>query len=158
MQQQFGKCRKLIYRLNAATGYFEKQPTKYPFAKMPFELKRAAAQNEYLKNQGANEVLESRQKNKKRAFHSGLVPVGVPNVYQGDTYEFVKGQKIKSLIIFHFINMSELVVYFFNRYYIDNRAVRLQRCNEFMAVIKNGLTSLPTHHNNSANIIAEVQR
>lgn len=132
MIQQFGHCKELTYLLNVNSGYLEKQPTEYPFQKMPFELKREQPQMDYLKGNGAVEVIQGRTVNKKKTFHSGLIPIGIENYYQGDTVEFVKGQKFKSLIIFHFVSFSELKVYFFNRYYIDKRDARLLKCRQFI--------------------------
>lgn len=131
MKQQLGECKELTYILNCQSGYYEKQPTTFSFQKIPFELKRELSQCDYLKNQGANEILQGRQVNKKRTFHTGLIPIGIKGFYQGDHVEFIKGQKKKSLIIFWFQSDSIINVYFFNRYYIDKRETRLSRCYEF---------------------------
>lgn len=135
MKQQLGQYKVFRYKLNVSSGYFEKQPSEFTFQKLPFELKREPAQCNYLKSQGANEILQSRQKGGKRAFHSGLIPIS-SGAYQGDHFELIKGKKQKSLIIFIFEDLETLTAYFFNRYYIDKRETRLSRCKQFVEAIK----------------------
>ena len=136
MKQQLGTYKEFTYILNGESGYFEKEPSLIPFKKLPFELKMEQSQENYLKRIGAKILLRSRTKNGKKQFHTGLIPLSEPHFYQGDFVEFVKGQKVKSLIIFELHSSWVLKVYFFNRYYIDRSDVRQERCNQFVKRIK----------------------
>jgi len=107
--------RKVIYNLNTSTGYYEKQPERIPFNKMPFELKVEETQERKIKQNGANEIIRGRIKNNKYLFFTGLIPTKFENLYKGDHYEFIKGQKRNSLVLFHFsIDNRLLTVFFFN--------------------------------------------
>lgn len=141
MKQQLAKYKEFIYKLNVETGYFEKQPSKFTHQKLPFELKREPSQCNYLKNRGAKEILQSRQIENKRPFHTGLLPTGSNGVFQGDLMERVRGQKVKSLIIFHFVDDATINVYFFNRLYFDKPQYRLEWCNQFIKYYSNRIAT-----------------
>lgn len=136
MKLQLGQYKEFNYILNSESGYFEKEPSLIPFKKLPFELKMEESQEKYLKDRGAKVLLRSRTKNGNKQFHTGLIPLVEPLFYQGDYMEFVKGQKVKSLIIFELHSPWVLKVYFFNRFYIDRSEVRQERCNQFVKLIK----------------------
>lgn len=119
------------YSLNIQTGYYEKQPQRIPFNKLPFELKVEVTQDQRIKRNGAKEVIRGRIKNKKYLFFTGLIPTKYNNLYRGDHYEFIKGQKKNSLVLFHFSTDNRLLtVYFFNHYTVYPSALDLF-INEF---------------------------
>lgn len=113
------------YKMNAATGYYEKQPEKIAFNKLPYELKVEVTMEEKIRSQGAKEIIHGRIKNNKYQFFTGLIPVGKPDCYVGNDYEFVNKVKKLSLVIFRFTEANSLLtLYYFNRYYKENREQR----------------------------------
>ena len=118
--------KELKYKLNSETGRYQKQPEIIPFLKLPFELKVESTQKDFIIQQGANQIITGRFKNKKREFFTGLIPVET-NYYLGNDYEYLQGQKKNSLIVFEFSENAEyLTLNYFNRYYIDNREARIK--------------------------------
>ncbi len=115
----------LRYLLNNESGRYEKQPTRIPFNKLPFELKIEPTQDPKIQAQGAEMVITGRFVKKKREFFSGLRKTIRPNWFYGNDYEFVQGRKLNSLVVFAFSgNNAELMVYYFNRYYIQSAIER----------------------------------
>lgn len=107
------------YNLNNETGYYEKQPERIPFNKIPFELKVEVTQDKRIKQNGATELIRGRIKNGKYLFFTGLIPTKFNNLFRGDHYEYMKGKKINSLLLFDFsTDNRQLTVYFFNQYWI----------------------------------------
>jgi len=127
MEKMFNNSvyKEVGYKLNPE-GYYQKEPQRLPFTKLPFEIKVEPSQKEFLKQQGANEIITGRFKNKKREFFTGLIPIAV-GFFMGNDWEFIQGQKKTSLIVFQFSDNNEfLSVYYFNRYYIDQREARIK--------------------------------
>jgi hypothetical protein len=96
--------------------------------RLPFELKRTFTQAEKIKI-NAKELLISREKNKKGnyKFITGIQDTSFFNWYIGNHYEIIKGEKITSLILFHFANEnSQLTAYYFPRYDKKNTDERLR--------------------------------
>ena len=123
----------LRYLMNPESGRYEKQPTKIAFQKLPFELKVEPTQDPRIKAQGAEMVITGRFKNNKREFFSGLRPTAKPGWFYGNDYEFVKGQKINSLVIFSFSDDdAQLTVYYFNRFYKQSASDRETFVNLFI--------------------------
>lgn len=135
---KFPECKTVCYLLSPQTGRYEKQPMRIPFNKLPHELKIEPTQKDFLKQQGANEIITGRIKNGKREFFTGLVPIFNSTIwYYGNDFEFVKGQKKLSLIVFEFsIDNSRLTVYYFNHFYKDSREQRIEFVNAFANHIK----------------------
>lgn len=134
MEKSFNSVHYKIvdYRLNRESGRYEKQPEKITFLKLPFELKVENSQKEFLIKQGATTLVTGRFKNKKREFFTGLIPIST-GFYIGNDVEFIQGVKINSLIVFQFSNNNQdLTVYYFNRYYIDNRELRIKFVMDFI--------------------------
>lgn len=121
----FPEYKEAKYKMNAATGYFEKQPEKIAFNKLPYELKVEVTMEEKIRSQGAKEIIHGRIKGGKYLFFTGLIPVGINDCYVGNDFEFVKGEKKLSLVIFRFTEAnSMLTIYYFNRYYKESREQR----------------------------------
>ena len=118
--------RSIVYKINNETERFEKQPERVPFAKLPFELKVETTWEERIRANGATEIITGRIKDGKRLFFTGLIPApSIQNWFFGNDYLFAKGQKKNSLVIFCFQNDNrELIVYYFNSFYKDNREER----------------------------------
>jgi hypothetical protein len=117
----------IVYLLNNETARYEKQPDLVPFTKLPFELKIEATIEPKIKNNGAKQIITGLFKDKKRLFFTGLIPApNFQNWYYGNDYEFKKGIKKNSLVLFHFANNNrELQVFYFNNYYKDNPTDRI---------------------------------
>ena len=126
----------VCYALNPQTGRYTKKPERIPFNKLPVDLKIEHSQKDFLKQQGANEVITGRIKNGKREFFTGLIPVHNSTAwYFGNDFDFTPDGKKYSLIVFNFSpDNSELIVFYFNHYYKHNRE---QRVNFILGFIKN---------------------
>lgn len=121
----FVHYKEVKYKLNSETRYYQKEPEKIQFLKLPSDLRIEKTVKEFLKQQGANEIITGRFKNKKREFFTGLIPIHT-NFFEGDNYEFIKGAKKKSLIVFEFSDNSEyLTLNYFNHFYKESREERL---------------------------------
>lgn len=113
------------YQLNRESGYFEKEPSKINFSRLPFDLKIEETREQRFVQQGANEVIIGRIKNGQRQFFTGLIPMA-ESFYYGDDYKRSKGEMKKSLCVFQLsTDYKTLVVYYFNNYYIQNREARV---------------------------------
>lgn len=129
----FPQFKEAKYKMNPATGYFEKQPEKIMFNKLPYELKVEPTMEEKIRSQGAKEIIRGRVKNGKYQFFTGLIPVNGNESFEGNHYEFINGKKILSLAVFKFTNDStELTVYFFNHWYKQNREERVRFVQNFL--------------------------
>ncbi len=130
--------KEVRYKLNPE-GYYQKQPERILFAKLPFELKVEPSQKGFLKQQGANEIITGRFKNKKREFFTGLIPIET-NFFIGNDWEFIQGQRKISLVVFQFSEDDLcLTVYYFNRYYIDQREARIKFVSAFIQHLSKSL-------------------
>lgn len=122
----FVHYKEVKYKLNSETGYYQKEPEKIQFLKLPFDLKIEPTQLERIIQQGAKEIITGRFKDKKRLFFTGLIPIQ-NNFFEGDDYEFINGKKKKSLIIFEFSGNNEyLTINYFNRFYKESSKERLK--------------------------------
>lgn len=134
MEKQFNfvHYKVVCYQLNRESGRYEKQPETICFLKLPFELKVENSQKEFLIQQGANTLITGRFKNKKREFFTGLIPINT-GFYVGNDWEYIQGKKKNSLVVFQFSNNNQdLTVYYFNRFYIDNREARIKFVKDFI--------------------------
>lgn len=119
--------------MNPKTGRYEKEPSKFNFMKLPYELKVEVTQDQRIKAQGAQNIITGRFVNKKREFFSGLRGTAFKHWYHGNDYEFVRGEKVNSLVLFQFSEQDEfLTVYYFNRYYKQSIEQRLELVNSFI--------------------------
>ena len=111
----------IFYSLNSATGYYTKsetQPERIPFMRMPYELRVTKTQSEIIKT-NATELIVSREMTKTKSFKfiTGIQKTNFKNWFIGNDYEFIKGTKVLSLILFQFCEFNEcLTVYYFSRY------------------------------------------
>lgn len=127
------------YILNSEVGKYEKQPEKVQFLKLPYYLKVEQTQEEKLKQQGAELIITSGFKNKKREFFSGLIPFS-QNIFIGNDYEYINGEKKNSLCVFVFSNDNKtLTVYYFNRFYKERREERFKYVSSFIEHIRETL-------------------
>jgi hypothetical protein len=123
----------LRYTMNPATGRYEKQPTRIAFNKLPYELKVEQTQDPRIKAQGAEQVITGRFVNKKREFFTGMRQTMLPGWYYGNDFEFVKDQKVNSLVIVAFTDDdARLTIYYFNRYYKQSADERESFVNAFI--------------------------
>ncbi len=128
------------YINNAQNGYFEKQPQRIPFAKLPFDLKVETTHLESIKRNGAKEVLRGRTVKGNYTFFTGLQPTDFKNWYLGNDYKKVNNVKTNSLVIVHFTeDNSQMELYYFNQFYKFGKVDRLRFVNQFIAHKKGGL-------------------
>jgi len=133
----FPEYHTVQYSMNPETGYYQKEPQKITFNKLPFELRIEPTQEEKIRSQGANEIIHGRIKNGKYQFFTGLIPVEVAGCYMGNDYEFSHGNKINSLVLFDFSSdNSRLSVYYFTRFYKYDRTQRINFSIQFLNSIK----------------------
>lgn len=125
-QFNFPDFKTIVYKLNNDSGKYEKQPERVPFLKLPFELKVETTFEPKIRSNGATEIITGRIKNGKRLFFTGLIIASnYENWFFGNDYQFKNGKKYNSLVIFSFQNDNrELIVYYFNSFYKDNREDR----------------------------------
>lgn len=122
------------------TGYFTKtpqQPDKVPVLRLPYELKVEPTQLYQIKC-NALQIIRGREKYKKGSFKffTGLRETKFNQWFAGNDYEFSKGIKIISLCLFHFTqDNSRLTVFYFGRYYIDNREAREKFINSAIPIL-----------------------
>ncbi len=122
--------KELKYKFNSETRYYEQTNAPLSFNKMPFELKVEETQRKDIIK--SKYVIHGRIKNGKYKFFTGLIPTGYKTQYYGDHYEFIKGIKKNSFIIFQFSeNKRELTIYFFNHIFIYPKQ-RLKFITDFM--------------------------
>lgn len=123
------KCVK--YRISQATGYYiktDQQPDPYPFMRLPYELKRTTTQAENIKV-NARELMISREKYRsgKYKFITGLQESDFNGWHVGNDYEMIHGQKVLSIVLFHFSeDRVNLTVYYFSRYDVETSDRRRQ--------------------------------
>jgi len=137
MEKQFNNIhyRTATYILNNGNNYYEKQPTIVPFHKLPDELKVEESQRDFLKKQGANNVIRGRVRNGKYLFFTGLIELPHHHrVYFGNNCDTHRGKRKISLIVFSFnSDHSMMTIYYFNHFYKDNRAERISFVSEFIS-------------------------
>lgn len=128
--QRLPEHKELKYKFNSETRYYEQTNAPLSFTKVPFDLKVEETQRKDIIK--SNYIIRSRIKNGKHKFFTGLKPTGYKNQYYGDHYEYVKGKKKNSFIIFQFSdNKRELTVYFFNHFTLYPKE-RLKFITNFM--------------------------
>jgi hypothetical protein len=125
------------YSINIGSGWYDKQPQKISFGKLPERLKVEKTQDERIRSNGANEIIAGPFRQKRRTFFSGLVPLAESGWYAGNDYEFRNGRKTNSLVLFQFTDHDRILkVYYFNGWYKENRTERTQFSNEFARMTK----------------------
>jgi hypothetical protein len=132
------KFSRVIYRLNPETKYFlqsEIEAQETPINRLPLELRLAPAGAANVKI-NATKVLLSKEHDKgKYKFITGLQPTSFENWFLGNDYEYYRGEKLISIILFHFSDETELEVYYFHRYDKKNTFYRLQFANSIIPEI-----------------------
>ena len=109
------EAQKHLYKLNEATGYYVKQSGPLGFNKLPFDLKVEKTQKQQQIK--SDLIIRGRIKDGKYSFFTGLLPTGFKNWYYGDHFEFIRGTKKKSFILFQFAQDQQRIrIYFFNHY------------------------------------------
>lgn len=144
MQTQFNlpQYKTVVYELNPETGYYTKsklQPLKTPVMRLPYELRITPTQAEKIKC-NAKELIVSREKFKSGSykFITGLQNSSFQNWFVGNDYEKLKGEKVLSIVIFHFrTDNSVLNVYYFSRYDKENTDLRIRFANTAIPYLNN---------------------
>ena len=117
------------YANNAETGLYTKtveQPSKTAVMRLPYQLKHEPTQLHQIKC-NATHIIRGKEtfKNGAFKFFTGLQTTDFKQWFAGNDYEKVLGNKVLSLCLFHFYtDNSRLTVYYFSRFYIDNREAR----------------------------------
>lgn len=103
------------YRLNPETGYYEQLTGELGFFKLPFDLK--VEQTRKPDQINSKLICRGRVKAGKYLFFTGLIPIYKDGVFFGDHYEFVKGEKKNSFVLFEFSEGNNVMtVHFFNHF------------------------------------------
>lgn len=124
--------RAIEYRLNIESGWYERQPQKLAFAKLPEKLKVERTIDPRIINNGAREIVTGGFRAKRRTFFTGVIPLRSEGWFQGNDYEQRGAKKVNSLVLFRFCESdSRLIVYYFTGYYIHSSEQRLQFSNHF---------------------------
>jgi hypothetical protein len=120
------------YHLNIESGWYERQPQKIAFAKLPEKLKVERTIDPRIIANGAREIITGPFREKKRTFFTGVIPLRSDGWFQGNDYEQRGTKKVNSLVLFKFYERdSKLVVYYFTGYYIHSSEKRCQFSNIF---------------------------
>jgi hypothetical protein len=105
----------VTYQLNEATNYFERTSCEIGFEKLPLELKVEDTQRPEIIH--SSQIIRGRIKNGKKSFFTGLLPTQFLNLFFGDHFERINGEKKNSFILFNFENENrDLTIFFFNHY------------------------------------------
>ena len=159
MELAQSKYKVITYIQNVESGYYEKQPERVQFLKIPFELKIQPTQEERIKSNGAKEVLVSRIVQGKYKFITGMIPTSYNGYYIANDYEKRGGRKILSLIIVWISdNASHLVLYYFNGFYVHNPNERRVAVNRFIEQKKREIESPFAQSNRRSNPTIQQQR
>jgi len=108
--------KKLIFKLNEETKYFDRVVSPMGFEKVPSELR--VEETRKPEQIHSKTILHGRMKQGKYSFFTGLIPTNQPQWFYGDHPEYINGQKKKSMILFQFApgNLS-FTMFFFNHWY-----------------------------------------
>lgn len=124
--------RTIEYLLNIESGWYERQPQKIAFAKLPEKLKVERTIDPRIIANGAREIITGGFRAKRRTFFTGVIPLRSEGWFQGNDYEQRGAKKVNSLVLFKFCESdSRLIVYYFTGYYIHSSEQRLQFSNHF---------------------------
>jgi len=130
--------RHVQYELNPITGYYQKtiqQTDTMPVNALPYELRREITRGEQIKC-NATECLarrEYKKENGSKRIFTGLLSVNFDGWYIGDTYRMLKGQKLKSLLLFYFSeDHSSMDIYYFSGYYKHYPEQRQEFARQFI--------------------------
>lgn len=101
------------FELNPETGWYVQIHCPIGFTKIPSELKVEETRRPEKIN--SEFVIHSRKKDGRYLFFTGLLPTRVPDLYFGDFFEYVNGQKKNSFCLFAFSEANRrLTIHFFN--------------------------------------------
>lgn len=127
------KYSKVIYAFYPETKYYtqkeiERQET--PLNRLPVQMRLAPAGAANVKVNAAKVLLSKECKNGKYAFITGIQSTWYDGWFVGNDYEFYKGRKVLSLLLFHFADdNNEMEVFYFHQYDKPNSFLRLQYAN-----------------------------
>lgn len=127
------KYSTVIYAFDNETKYYiqkqiERQET--PIKRLPLQMRLAPAGAANVKVNAAKVLLSKECKNGKYQFITGIQSTWYEGWFVGNDYEFYKGKKVLSLILFKFSDDSnEITVYYFHQFDKPNSYFRLQFAN-----------------------------
>jgi len=133
------KYSKVIYTFNPERRYFiqtkiECQET--PLNRLPLELRIAPAGAGNVKVNVSKLILSKECNKGKHKFITGIQETSFAGWFLGNDYEYYKGVKIVSIILFQFRNNDrELQVYYFHKYDKPNTFYRLQFANSIIPIL-----------------------
>jgi hypothetical protein len=141
----------VFYSNNPETGNYtktEKQHEKTPVMRLPYQLKVEPTILHQIKC-NALQIIRGNEKFKTNGsfkFFTGLQDTKNLQWFAGNDYEKLKGQKKLSLCLFKFsLDNSRLTVFYFGRFYIDNREARERFINDVIPVLYDRLLLLNTN-------------
>ena len=113
--------KKLVFRFNETTRYFDRVECPQGFEKIPPELKIEETRRPDIIQ--SKTVIHGRIRAGKYLFFTGIIQIKQSTWYFGDHYELTNGIKKNSFILFHFTNgNTEFVLYYFNHYKLFPRS------------------------------------
>lgn len=125
----------VFYLNNPETGYYTKtetQPEKTPVLRLPFQLRVEPTQLHQIKCNAAK-IIRGKElyKNGSFKFFTGIQETNFPGWFAGNDYEMLSTGKKLTLCLFHFSEETgRLTVYYFSRFYIENRDARQRFIND----------------------------
>jgi hypothetical protein len=134
------KYSQVIYGLNHETKYYTQTEIKRqetPLKRLPLQIRVAPIGAANVKPNASKLLLSKECSKGKYSFITGVQNTLFENWFLGNDYEYLYGQKIISIIVFHFANNeNELHVYYFHRYDKPNTSYRMQFANKIIPVLK----------------------
>jgi hypothetical protein len=119
--------KKLVFKLNETTKYYDRVECPPGFEKIPPELKIEETRRPDIIQ--SKTVIHGRIREGKYLFFTGIIQIKQSAWYFGDHYEFTNGKKKNSFILFHFTNGNTgFETYYFNHYklYPRSRGIFIQ--------------------------------
>ena len=130
--------RTIDYMLNMESGWYERQPQRIAFGKLPDKLKVEKTQLSKIIHNGANEIITGPFREKRRTFFTGVIALRLGGWYLGNDYEQRGSKKINSLILFRFSERdAKLTAFYFTGYYLHSSEQRQQFSNQFAFANRN---------------------
>ena len=123
------KYSKVLYQLQPGGVYYvqtaiEAQETS--LERLPKEMRLAPTGAAQIKP-NADKMLLDRPEKSKHKFRTGIQQTNYTGWYLGNDYEYYRGEKVISIILFHFTSHDTAIeVYYFYRYDKANSFYRMQ--------------------------------
>lgn len=126
--------KKLVYRFNERTRYFDQIECPPGFDKIPRELKIEETRRPDIIQ--SKIICRGRIRDGKYLFFTGIIRINQTRWHYGDHFEGIAGKKVNSFILFHFVNGGDIFeMFYFDRYKVFPRS-RAKFITQFIALQK----------------------